>query len=122
MPDADNEIQFDIQGEGKILGVDNGDPQDHEDYKSNRRRAFIGLCLALLQSTAVSGQIRIAASSAGLLTNTRGELHRQRRAQASCVPTRIFGKHTLGLGNIGGTGGVEYRSGWAALLKKRWAR
>ncbi len=66
VPDADNEIQFDIQGEGKILGVDNGDPQSHEDYKSNRRKAFNGLCLAIVQSTAAPGQIKIAASSPSL--------------------------------------------------------
>jgi beta-galactosidase len=66
VPVADNEITFDIQGEGRIIGVDNGNPQSHEDYKSNRRSAFNGLCLAIVQSTAASGQIKIAASSPGL--------------------------------------------------------
>jgi beta-galactosidase len=68
VPGANHEVKFDIQGEGKILGVDNGDPQSHEDYKSDKRKAFNGLCLAIVQSTAVSGQIKIAASSSGLQT------------------------------------------------------
>jgi beta-galactosidase len=66
VPAADNEVTFEIQGEGRIIGVDNGDPQSHEDFKSNRRKAFNGLCLAIVQSTAKSGQVRITASSPGL--------------------------------------------------------
>jgi len=66
VPEADNEITFAIQGEGKLIGVDNGDPQSHEDFKSNRRRSFHGLCLAIVQSTRRSGEIQIAASSTGL--------------------------------------------------------
>ncbi|MGB6199208.1 MAG: DUF4982 domain-containing protein, partial [Candidatus Acidiferrales bacterium] len=66
VPDAGNDITFEIQGEGKIIGVDNGDPRSHEDYKSNHRKTFNGMCLAIVQSTTTSGQIKIAASSAGL--------------------------------------------------------
>ena len=32
-PDAENEIAFDIQGEGKLIGVDNGDMSNREDFK-----------------------------------------------------------------------------------------
>ena len=70
VPDAGNEVSFEIQGEGKIIGVDNGDPQSHEDFKGNRRRAFNGLCLAIVQSTTKPGQIRIAASSPGLKSSS----------------------------------------------------
>jgi beta-galactosidase len=63
VPEADNGIQFDIQGDGRIIGVDNGNPRSHEDYKTTRRKAFNGLCLALVQSTAAAGQIKITASS-----------------------------------------------------------
>jgi beta-galactosidase len=38
----------------------------HEDFKANRRRAFNGLCLAIVQSTASAGPIRIGATSPGL--------------------------------------------------------
>jgi beta-galactosidase len=66
VPDADHEITFAIQGEGKLIGVDSGDPQSHEDFKSNRRRSFHGLCLAIVQSTRRPGEIQITASSTGL--------------------------------------------------------
>jgi beta-galactosidase len=66
VPDADREITFIIQGEGKLIGLDNGDPESHEDFKANRRRTFHGLCLAIVQSTGHSGEIHIAVSSPGL--------------------------------------------------------
>jgi beta-galactosidase len=70
VPVAGNEVAFDVQGEGKLIGVDNGDPQSHEDYKASRRKAFNGMCLAVVQSTARTGQIRIAASSPTLQSDT----------------------------------------------------
>jgi beta-galactosidase len=66
VPMADNEVAFEVTGEGKLIGLDNGDPQSHEDYKSNRRKAFNGLCLAIVQSTGKSGQFRVTASSSAL--------------------------------------------------------
>jgi beta-galactosidase len=75
VPVAENEITFDVKGEGKLIGVDNGDPQSHEDYKSNHRTAFNGLCLAIVQSTAKTGQMKtgqigITASSPSLQSDT----------------------------------------------------
>jgi beta-galactosidase len=66
VPTADNEVSFEIVGEGSLLGVDNGDPASHEDYQSNRRRTFNGLCLAIVQSIGKTGQIQITASSVAL--------------------------------------------------------
>ena len=66
VPIADDEVTFDLEGEGSLLGVDNGNPGSHEDYKSNRRRAFNGLCLAIVQSNGKPGRIRVTASSPSL--------------------------------------------------------
>jgi beta-galactosidase len=66
VPDADAEIAFEIQGEGRLIGVDSGDPSSHESFQSNRRKAFHGMALAMVQSTARAGQVRITASAAGL--------------------------------------------------------
>jgi beta-galactosidase len=70
VPVADNLVAFDIQGEGRLIGVDNGDPRSHEDYKAKQRMAFNGLCLAIVQSTAKGGPIRITASSPSLRPDT----------------------------------------------------
>jgi beta-galactosidase len=66
VPTADNEIAFEIQGEGKIIGLDNGNPVSHESYKGTHRKAFNGLCLAIVQSTATPGRIRMSASAPGI--------------------------------------------------------
>jgi beta-galactosidase len=63
VPVAENEITFEVQGEAKLIGVDNGDPESHEDYKTSHRKLFNGLCLAIIQSTARSGQVKIIASA-----------------------------------------------------------
>jgi len=65
-PDANNEITFEVQGEGKLIGVDNGDMSDMSDFKGKVRKAFHGMCLAIVQSTAQAGQIRVTATSPGL--------------------------------------------------------
>ena len=44
VPDADNLIRFSIAGDGKIIGVGNGDPSSHEPDKcfdGNWQRKFI---------------------------------------------------------------------------------
>ncbi len=58
LPDADNEITFEIEGEGLLLATDNGDPANHADYKSNRRKAFNGMCLAIVKSNGKAGGFR----------------------------------------------------------------
>ena len=66
VPYADNMINFDIQGEAFIAGVDNGCQTSHEPFKANYRRAFNGMCLAVLQSTGKNGEIVLKADSEGL--------------------------------------------------------
>jgi beta-galactosidase len=69
-PDADNEITFEIQGAAKLIGVDNGDMSNQEDFKGKQKRAFHGMCLAIVQSTDNAGPIRVTAASPGLKTAT----------------------------------------------------
>jgi beta-galactosidase len=66
VPAADPEVAFVVEGEGKLIGLDNGDPQSHEDYKATRRKAFNGMCLGIVQATGKSGRIRVTANSPGL--------------------------------------------------------
>jgi beta-galactosidase len=65
-PTANQEVMFEIRGEGRSIGLDNGDMRSHEDYKGKTRRAYNGMCLAILQSTGKAGQIQVRATSPGL--------------------------------------------------------
>ncbi|MGC9948097.1 MAG: glycoside hydrolase family 2 TIM barrel-domain containing protein [Bryobacteraceae bacterium] len=66
-PDADNEITFEVQGAGRLIGVDNGNMADMgADFKGKIRKACHGMCLGIVQSTTSAGQIRVTATSPGL--------------------------------------------------------
>jgi beta-galactosidase len=66
VPIADNKVTFRVSGEGKLIGVGNGDPTCHESDKGASRRAFCGLCMAILQSAKTAGSITLEATSPGL--------------------------------------------------------
>jgi beta-galactosidase len=66
VPTADNEVTFAIEGEARVIGVDNGNPASHESYQGNRRKAFNGMCLAMVGAAGKAGAIRVTASAEGL--------------------------------------------------------
>jgi beta-galactosidase len=66
VPTASNEVKLTIEGDGKLIGFDNGNPWDHTNMKSWVRKAFNGMALAIVQSTDKAGTIRIKAESASL--------------------------------------------------------
>jgi beta-galactosidase len=70
VPDADNKVNFKINGEGFIAGVDNGDPVNHDSFKVNYRKAFHGLALAIVQAKEKAGNITLTATAAGLSSST----------------------------------------------------
>jgi beta-galactosidase len=70
VPDADNLVDFKVDGHGFIAGVDNGFQASLEPFKANYRKAFHGLCLAILQSTEKSGTMKLTATSAGLVSSS----------------------------------------------------
>jgi beta-galactosidase len=66
VPTADDEVVFEISGAGRILGLDNGQAESHESYQGNRRRAFAGRALALVQSTGRAGEMKLTATAPSL--------------------------------------------------------
>ena len=63
---ADNELTFQVTGGGRLLGLGNGDPSNHELDTVASRRAFNGLCMAIVQSSKSADEIHVEASSPGL--------------------------------------------------------
>ncbi|MCX2484403.1 sugar-binding domain-containing protein [Pedobacter sp. MR2016-24] len=66
VPDADDLVQFNLTGAGTIAGVDNGFQASLEPFKANYRKAFHGLCLAIIQAQEKGGTIKLTASAKGL--------------------------------------------------------
>ncbi|NIJ45907.1 beta-galactosidase [Wenyingzhuangia heitensis] len=69
-PDADNLVQFSLRGEGEIVGVDNGNQISLEPFQAKQRKAFSGMCLAIIKSTKKAGKIKLTANSKGLKRST----------------------------------------------------
>lgn len=70
VPNADNLVNFKIEGEGFIAGVDNGYQASLEPFKANYRKAFNGLCLAIIQAKEKAGTIKITATADGLQSSS----------------------------------------------------
>ena len=66
VPVADNLVQFELTGPGKIIGVGNGDPSSHEPDKASERKAFNGYAQVIVQASRDAGVMELKASSAGL--------------------------------------------------------
>lgn len=65
VPTANNLINFEVEGNAKIIGIENGNMRDQNIVKLNKRKAFNGLCLAII-SASDPGEIRVKATSKGL--------------------------------------------------------
>ncbi|MGF7030964.1 beta-galactosidase [Paenibacillus mucilaginosus] len=66
VPGAKHAISFTLEGEGTILGVDNGDLNSDEPYKANARSAYHGRCLVVVQAGKQAGTLELTASAEGL--------------------------------------------------------
>lgn len=66
IPYADNEVNFAVSGGAEIIGVGNGDPSSHEPDKAEKRRAFSGACMVIIQSNGKKEDIVLTARSNGL--------------------------------------------------------
>jgi beta-galactosidase len=69
-PNATNEINFSLKGNGKIIGVCSGDPVSHESYKGNKHTALNGKCLVVIQAGNKAGKLELTASAKGLKSST----------------------------------------------------
>lgn len=66
----DVSIQLSIEGNGKIIGVDNGRQPDHTSYQSLTRNTGAGQLVAVVQSTDQAGSFKVTATTAdGLSSN-----------------------------------------------------
>ena len=65
IPDNQNLIRFDLEGNGKIIAVDNGNLRSNEKFQGNERKAFKGKAMCIVKATGY-GQIKLTAISEGL--------------------------------------------------------
>ncbi len=63
---ARNRVQVEVTGAGRLIGLDNGDSTDYDNYKDTTRRLFSGKLMAIIETKLEPGQIEIIVTSKGL--------------------------------------------------------
>ncbi|MDR0642851.1 MAG: DUF4982 domain-containing protein [Treponema sp.] len=66
VPAADNSVSFEVTGNGRLLGLGNGDPADHGGDTYPVRRLFAGKAAAIIEAGAGKNSLILKAASPGL--------------------------------------------------------
>ena len=65
---ARDRVQVEVTGAGRLVGLDNGDSTDFEQYKGISRRLFSGKLMAIIAAKLEAGAIHVKVSSVGMKT------------------------------------------------------
>lgn len=82
---ASNRMNITVTGQGKLIGLDNGDSTDYDQYKGHSKRLFNGKLRAFIQTNNKAGKIEIKVESPGLET-AQLELNSQASHLATSSP------------------------------------
>ncbi len=63
---ANNRVQIQVEGAGALVGTDNGDSTDTDEYKSGSRKLFSGKLLAICKAGTHPGEMTIRVSASGM--------------------------------------------------------
>lgn len=63
---ARNRMNVTVSGAGRLVGLDNGDSADYDQYKGTSRRLFSGKLLAMIAAKDVPGEVTVRVTSRGL--------------------------------------------------------
>lgn len=65
VPTADQLIRFEVAGDARIEGVDNGDQISHEPFKADHVRLFNGKALVIIRAGRAPGTVTLTATADG---------------------------------------------------------
>ncbi|HUX55990.1 MAG TPA: DUF4982 domain-containing protein [Bacteroidales bacterium] len=67
VPDADDiMVNFEVTGNGKVAGVGSGNPRDMSSFQLPKKKAYQGICLAIIRPEITPGKISVRATAEGL--------------------------------------------------------
>lgn len=124
---ADNTISLSIEGNGEIVGVDNGRQPDHTSYQSLTHKAGAGQLVAIVQSEKDAGSFTVTAKSSGLASssvtvNTKAP-EGSEQPEDSIISYEISRYHYVKLGNkpnLPDTVKVTYQNGKTETKTVTW--
>ena len=77
---ANNRIKVKVTGEGRLIGLDNGDSTDYDSYKGSSRKLFSGKLLAMIETSGREGIVQIELSE---ISQSEGVLQKQNNSPCS---------------------------------------
>lgn len=67
VPRSNNQLNFSLEGKGKIVATDNGNAASHESFQSSTKKAYNGMCLVIVAAEkGATGTITLNGESKGL--------------------------------------------------------
>lgn len=67
VPRSNNQLNFSMEGKGKIVATDNGNAASHESFQSSTKKAYNGMCLVIVAAEkGATGTITLHGESKGL--------------------------------------------------------
>jgi beta-galactosidase len=63
IPDSEAFVQFEIEGNGSLQAVGNGNPKDMKSFRQPGVNAYRGKCMVIIRAGEESGEIRVTARS-----------------------------------------------------------
>jgi beta-galactosidase len=69
-PNSDNLIHFEIEGNGELVAVGNGNAATTAPFQSKQRKAFSGKCMVYIKATTEPGKISLEAKSEDLISKS----------------------------------------------------
>ena len=67
VPGSSNQLNFSIDGPGRIVATDNGDATSHESFQAKSKKAYNGMCLVIVAADkGATGSLTVNAESKGL--------------------------------------------------------
>lgn len=112
---AVDRVTVQVEGAGRLVGLDNGDSTDEDSYKGNSRRLFSGKLLAIIETGTTPGAVRIRVSGKGLksaeLVCEAVEIDQMlpfvKEEKAQLIYRKVFGNLSAELHDLGQTGLIE---------------
>lgn len=74
IPNANDLINFEVTGGGKLVGVDNGYQANLDSFKANSCKVYNGKCIAIIQSNGKKENIELKASTGNGISNSAIEI------------------------------------------------
>lgn len=66
VPTATGEITVEVEGEARLIAMDNGDHLSNDLFDGNTKKLYKGFAMAILRSTQTDGEVKVKINAPGL--------------------------------------------------------